>query len=69
MVAPALAASIVAGMMFADSSRGDLGQLLEGAIDRVVVALRLPALERLADLALDLGVGGEDAAVGAGGER
>ena len=48
---------------------GDLGQLLEGAIDRVVVAPRLPALERLANLALDLGVRGEDAAVRAGRER
>ena len=35
----------------------------------VLVALRPPLLERVDPLALDLGVGGEDAAVLAGGER
>ena len=69
MVAPALAASIVAGMMFAVSSRGGLGELLEGGVDGRLVALGAPLLERLDPLALDLGVGGEDAAVLAGGQR
>src|SRR5581483_5034487 len=40
----------------------------EGPLDRAGVALGLPALERLAALALDLGIGGEDPPVGAGGE-
>ena len=48
---------------------GDLGQLGERRLDRVLVALGLPGLERLDPLALDLGVGGEDAAVGARRQR
>ena len=48
---------------------GGLGELLERRVDGALVALGLPLLERLDPLALDLGVGGEDAAVLAGGER
>ena len=56
-------------MMFALSSRGGLGELLERGVDGGLVALGAPLLERLDPLALDLGVGGEDAAVLAGGQR
>ena len=47
----------------------DLGELRQGPVDGGLVALGLPALERLHALALDLGVGRQDAAVGAGGQR
>ena len=55
--------------MFALSSRGGGGELLQRGVDGALVALGLPLLERLDPLALDLGVGGEDAAVLAGRQR
>ena len=48
---------------------GRLGQLLERRADLGLVALGAPALERLDALPLDLGVGGEDAAVLSVGQR
>ena len=48
---------------------GGLGELLERRVDGALIALRAPLLEGGDPLALDLGVGGEDAAVLAGGER
>ena len=56
-------------MMFTDSSAAAAASSASAALDRGLVALGLPLLERLAALALDLGVGGQDAAVGAGGQR
>ncbi len=55
--------------MFSLLDRGDPRQLVERGPHRRLVALGLPGLERLDPLALDLGIGGEDAAVGAGGQR
>ena len=49
--------------------RGGGRELAERLLDGGLVALGLPALERLAALALDLGVGGEDAAVGSRRQR
>ena len=69
MVAPAFAASIVAGMMLTDSSARRGGEIGECALDRPGIACGLPALERRATLTLNLRVRGEDAAVGAGGQR
>ena len=69
MVAPALAAAIVAGIMFWLVVGGDPAELVERGLHGVLVALALPALQRLDPLALDLGVGGEDAAVGTRGQR
>src|SRR5439155_11785244 len=45
-----------------------VGKAFERLLRGGLVALRLPPLERLAALALDLGVRGEDAAVGARSE-
>src|SRR4029453_15523062 len=48
---------------------GRVGKLLQRGVDRRLVALCAPLLEGSNPLALDLGVGGEDAAVLARGER
>ncbi len=66
---PAFAAAIVAGMMFTLSSAAAARRSSSALSTALGVALGLPLLERLAPLALDLGVGRENAAVGAGGER
>ena len=60
VVAPARAAAIVAGMMFSPSSRGDPRELRERLVDRGLVALGAPALERRALLGLDLRVDHQD---------
>ena len=48
---------------------GGFGERGQGGLDGAGVAARLPFLERLDPLPLDLGVRGEDAAVVADGER
>ena len=55
--------------MFALSSRAASASFSRAGVDGALVALGAPLLERRDPLALDLGVGGEDAAVLAGGER